>query len=167
MRSAYDSFDAEIHASVTDWMAAFKSAFDTTEEISSRGLAKAPLQRGLFDDPNAAKTFMKSSPSLAGRAALALVLMIGFYVLALATAAALLYIPYAEWHFAHRLHVKLALLCVVGGLLILWAIIPRIDRFLAPGPRLTRATCPRLFTELESVANGVNQEMPAEVYLVH
>ena len=40
--------------------------------------------------------------SLAFRAAIALVLMAGFYLLALAVAAGLLWLPYAEWRFANR-----------------------------------------------------------------
>ncbi|MEY4199811.1 MAG: hypothetical protein RLZZ265_1551, partial [Verrucomicrobiota bacterium] len=104
--------------------------------------------------------------SLAGRAVLALVLMIGFYLLALAIAAGLLYVPYAEMTYAKRLHLKLAFFCVLGAGAILWAVLPRFDKFEPPGPVLTREQHPRLFTELESVAQSVNQAMPAEVYLV-
>jgi Zn-dependent protease with chaperone function len=109
---------------------------------------------------------MSSSPSLAGRAVLAVVLMIGFYLLALAIAGGLFYIPYAEMTYANRLHIKLALFCVLGGLAILWSVLPRLDKFEAPGPELTRDRHPQLFTELEGVAKSVNQAMPAEVYLV-
>lgn len=109
---------------------------------------------------------MNSSSSLAGRALLAVVLMIGFYILAVAIACALLYIPYAEMVYAHRIHLKIALVCVVGALAILWSVIPRIDKFDSPGPQLTRDQHPRLFEEIEGVAKSVNQEMPAEVYLV-
>ena len=63
---------------------------------------------------------MRSSPSLAGRAVLAVVLMLGFYVLALAIAGALIYLPYAEWRYAGRLHIKLAFFCVLGAGTILW-----------------------------------------------
>src|SRR6185369_1571909 len=109
---------------------------------------------------------MRSSPSLAGRAVLALVLMVGFYILALSIAAGLLYIPYAELVFAHRLHPKLALVCVLGGVMILWSVLPRWDKFIAPGPRLTREEQPKLFAEIDAVAGAVKQTSPAEVYLV-
>lgn len=109
---------------------------------------------------------MNSSPSLAGRALLAVVLMIGFYALAVALAAGLLYIPYAEMTYAHRLHIKLALGCLFGALAILWAVLPRLDKFESPGPQLTREQHPRLFAELDGVAAAVQQTMPAEVYLV-
>ncbi|MBL9138911.1 MAG: M48 family metallopeptidase [Verrucomicrobiales bacterium] len=109
---------------------------------------------------------MNSSYSLAGRAVLAVVLMIGFYLLAIAIAAGLLYIPYAELTYAHRLHIKLTLICVVGSLAILWSVLPRPDKFEAPGPTLSRDDHPALFAELEGVAASVHQTMPAEVYLV-
>jgi len=109
---------------------------------------------------------MTKQPSLAGRAVLALGLMTGFYLLAVAIAAVLLWLPYAEWHYAGRLHVKIALFCVIGGGVILWSVLPRFDRFDPPGPQLLKADHPRLFAELESVAKATQQEMPAEVYLV-
>jgi uncharacterized membrane protein YbaN (DUF454 family) len=45
-----------------------------------------------------------SHPSLAGRAALAVLLFIGFYALALGIAGALLYIPYVEVTYLHRIN---------------------------------------------------------------
>lgn len=109
---------------------------------------------------------VKSSPSLAGRALLAVVLMIGFYMLAVAVAGGLLYIPYAEIAYAHRLHFKLAIVCLFAALAILWSVLPRLDKFVPPGPQVKRADHPQLFTELESIAKSVNQTMPSEVYLV-
>jgi Zn-dependent protease with chaperone function len=110
---------------------------------------------------------MPSSPSLLGRAILAVALMIGFYALALAMAAGLLWLPYAEWTYAHRLHPKLALFCVVGAGAILLSIVPRVDRFEPPGPRLDPAEQPRLFRAVSDVARASNQTMPSEVYLVN
>jgi Zn-dependent protease with chaperone function len=107
-----------------------------------------------------------SRPSLAGRAALAVLLFVGFYVLALGIAGALLYIPYAEVTYLHRVNGRITIFAVVGAGAILWAIMPRIDRFKAPGPTLTRRDQPRLFATLEDVARLAEQEMPPEVYLV-
>lgn len=109
---------------------------------------------------------MKSHSSMLARALLAVVLMIGFYLLALGMAAGLVYIPYAEVVYAHRIHPKLAILCILGALAILWAMLPRFDKFPAPGPKLSREKHPRLFSDLEDVARSTNQAMPAEVYLV-
>jgi heat shock protein HtpX len=106
------------------------------------------------------------SPSLAGRALLALALMIGFYVLAVAIALGLLYVPDAEVVYVNRLDLKIALFCVVGAGVILWSIIPRPDRFSAPGPLLSAASQPRLFAAIQEVASATDQAMPEEVYLV-
>jgi Zn-dependent protease with chaperone function len=109
---------------------------------------------------------MTKSPSIATRAVLAVVLMVGFYLLALAIVFGLLYIPYAEVMYAHRIHLKLALGCVLGALAILWSVLPRLDKFEPPGPPLTRDQHPRLFEEIEGTARATGQAMPAEVYLV-
>ncbi len=109
---------------------------------------------------------MTSSNSMAFRAFLAVALMIGFYLLAVGVALGLLYIPYAEVVYAHRIHLKLALGCLLGGLAILWSVVPRVDKFVPPGPRLTPDQQPRLFQDIAQVARAVGQEMPAEVYLV-
>ena len=103
---------------------------------------------------------------LAGRALLALALMVGFYLLALGLCALLLYIPYAELRYLHRVHPQIALSCLVGTWIILWAILPRFDRFAAPGPRLTSEASPQLFETIRDVAAATGQRMPAEVYLV-
>jgi hypothetical protein len=60
------------------------------------------------------------SPSLGLRALLALGLMVGFYGLALGIVIVLIWLPYAEVTYAHRIHPKLALICLVGAAIILW-----------------------------------------------
>jgi Zn-dependent protease with chaperone function len=109
---------------------------------------------------------IRSSSSLAGRAALAVLLMIGFYLLALAVISALFFIPFGEVVYLHHVTPKLDLICLIAGVAILWSVLPRMDKFVAPGPRLTRETDPRLFAEIETVAKSVDQAMPAEVYLI-
>ena len=71
-------------------------------------------------------------PSLAERATLAVLLLVGFYVLAFAIIAGLLYIPYAEVTYLHRIDARLTIFAVVGAGAILWGILPRIDKFLPP-----------------------------------
>lgn len=106
------------------------------------------------------------SPSVGLRAVLALGLMIGFYALALGLAGALLWVPYAEVTYTDRIHPKLALGCLLGAAIILWSIMPRWDRFEAPGPQLEPRRHPKLFEMIRGVASATKQEMPAEVYLV-
>ena len=57
--------------------------------------------------------------SLAGRAAVAVLLTIGFYGLALLIAIALFAVPVLEWNLIHRVTGQLAAACVIGGGLIL------------------------------------------------
>ncbi|HEX8616861.1 MAG TPA: M48 family metallopeptidase [Thermoanaerobaculia bacterium] len=108
-----------------------------------------------------------SQQSLASRAVAAVALMIGFYLLAFAIIAGLLFIPYAEWRWANRIHVKIAIGCIVSAGVILWSILPRFDRFEAPGPRLEPQEHPDLFEVLRGVARDTGQEMPSEVYLIN
>ncbi|HKG91547.1 MAG TPA: M48 family metallopeptidase [Gemmatimonadaceae bacterium] len=107
-----------------------------------------------------------ATPSLAGRAALAVVLMVGFYALALAVSAALVWVPYAEWHYLDRIDGRIALFCLAGAAAILWGVMPRIDRFEPPGPELREADQPALFAELRATAAAAGQRMPREVYLI-
>ena len=107
-----------------------------------------------------------SSSSLAGRALIALALMVGFYVTAMVIAGVLAYIPYAEWVYGNRLHIKIVFVCLGGAGVILWSIIPRIDRFIAPGPELNPDHHPEIFKTIHEVAERTRQEPPASVYIV-
>lgn len=109
---------------------------------------------------------MSQGPSLAGRAALAVVLTIGFYALALGIALGLLWLVYAQVAYAERISVKLTLFAVVAAGAILWSVVPRWDRFTPPGPELDRRKQPRLFQAIEDIARKTGQAAPAEVYLV-
>ncbi len=109
---------------------------------------------------------MESARSLRTRAILALALMVGFYVFALAIAGGLLWVPYAEFMYLERVNGRLTLFCLIGGVTILWALIPRIDKFEAPGPRLTPANAPELFEMINDVAKATSQSRPEDVYLL-
>ncbi len=105
--------------------------------------------------------------SLAGRATVALVLFVGYYILAFAMAGFLLFIPYAEAKYTGRIHyIWVPIVCIAGAVLILWSIIPRRERFKEPGPRLTPESDPRLFAQISRAARELNQEAPQEVYLL-
>jgi heat shock protein HtpX len=107
------------------------------------------------------------SRSLAARAVMALLLTVGFYVLALGISGALLWVPYAELTYLGRVHPKLAFACVLAAGAVLWAIVPRPDRFDPPGPRLTRASAPVLFSVIDRIAQSTAQPPPEEVYLLN
>jgi Zn-dependent protease with chaperone function len=109
---------------------------------------------------------MRQTPSVVRRAVLAVALLIGFYVLAIAIAAALLSIPWLEYRLIGRVEGRLGFFAVVGAGAILWALVPRPDRFDDPGPTLREEDHPRLFEVLRGVARDTGQAMPAEVFLV-
>jgi Zn-dependent protease with chaperone function len=100
------------------------------------------------------------------RAVLAVVLMIGFYALALGISFGLLLVPYAEYTLTNDVTPQVAVICVLSALIVLWSVLPRADSFSPPGPRLRPGQYPRLFQRLEMIARATRQAMPAEVYLV-
>ncbi|HKV98932.1 MAG TPA: M48 family metallopeptidase [Vicinamibacterales bacterium] len=108
----------------------------------------------------------RSARSVVARAALALVLLAGFYVLAVGLAGGLLWIPYAEFMYLHRVDPRIAAACVGAAGAILWSLRPRRDAFVPPGPQLHEAAQPRLFSMIREVAGRTAEAMPAEVFLV-
>jgi heat shock protein HtpX len=100
------------------------------------------------------------------RALLALGLMTGFYTLAIAIVVALVALPVAEIVYAHRVTPKLALVCLGAAITVLWAVVPRRDRFVPPGPELPAAQYPDLHALVREVASATGQQMPADIYLV-
>ncbi|HKU39482.1 MAG TPA: M48 family metallopeptidase, partial [Polyangiales bacterium] len=100
------------------------------------------------------------------RAVLALSLMVGFYILALGLAALLLYIPYAELRYAHRLHFQILAPCAVAAFVIVRSVLPRFDRFEAPGLLLSADTQPELFAVIRELATATEQPPPKDVFLV-
>jgi heat shock protein HtpX len=109
---------------------------------------------------------VRSTSYLLWRAAVAVVLMVAFYGLALAAAAALAVLPVLLARVSVGFAFKAALFGFVGAFLILKAIVPRRDHFEPPGPRLDAAAQPRLFAEIRGIAAATRQAEPAEVYLL-
>jgi Zn-dependent protease with chaperone function len=100
------------------------------------------------------------------RSIVAILLLIGFYALALGVAGGLLWVVYAQVVYAHRVFLKLVLICVVLAGLIVWSVLPRPDKFEPPGPRLSEEEQPRLFALVRDIGARTGQAMPREVYLV-
>jgi Zn-dependent protease with chaperone function len=98
--------------------------------------------------------------SLKQRALLAIGLTVGFYALALALMAGMIWII-----FQPNVPARALAFCLFGVAAIAISIIPWPRRFVPPGPLLNPAGQPRLFAELHTVAQAVGEEMPAEVYV--
>jgi Zn-dependent protease with chaperone function len=110
----------------------------------------------------------KPASSLSRRAALALSLWAGFYVLSLGIAGGLLTAAWVLFTWT-RDPSLFGILCglgaIFGAAMILWSSLPRWKKFVPPGPRLDPARHPRLFEMIRIVARDTRQKPPAEVYL--
>ncbi len=101
-------------------------------------------------------------------AILAILMVIASYVFVLLLAAACVYAPYRlsttpSTGTEPTLHLLFGV--IIAGA-ILWSLLPRFDKFKAPGPQLERAEQPELFSELDHIAASLNESLPLEIYLV-
>jgi heat shock protein HtpX len=118
-----------------------------------------------------ASTGQKITPrrSVALFALLAVAMVVVSYVLIALLAVAFVYLPYLAFTSMERPPAQLGLL-VLGGVIVgatlLWSLIPRREKFEAPGLLLNAAAHPRLFVELNAIAAALNEPLPREVYLI-
>lgn len=107
----------------------------------------------------------RKTPSLAGRAVLAVLLMIGFYALALGICAVLAVLVWADMQ-GGRVHPKLWIIAGVTIGIVLWSVWPRAAKFPDPGVRLTQRAQPKLWQLVTDIAKRAGQAPPREVFLV-
>jgi Zn-dependent protease with chaperone function len=103
--------------------------------------------------------------SLAGRAFIAVVLLLGYYALGIAVAAVLIAAPIVEIGLLDRIHFYVAILPLLG-LSVLWSMVPRRRTWVEPGIPVDAASQPELVELVRSVAEGTGQPVPAEIYLL-
>ena len=105
--------------------------------------------------------------SLALFAALAMLMVVVSYLFIILLAAACVYLP---WLVVTNVANFQTLALFVAGVIVagsmLWSMVPRRDKFAAPGLPLERTSHPRLFTELDRIACALQEPMPREVYLI-
>jgi heat shock protein HtpX len=106
----------------------------------------------------------RGSRSLLARAALALLLMAGFYVLALAILVGLGFVIFLQTT-SGRGPIGITVLALLGILAILSGILPRREKFVPPGPRVTSDDQPRVFQEIRRIAEATKSPMPLDVYI--
>jgi Zn-dependent protease with chaperone function len=110
---------------------------------------------------------MSKTLSLTLRALVALALFLGFYLLAFGLAAVLLYLPYAALVYAHRISIKLGIVCLLGaGAILKGCIFVRTPPFQAPGPEIRAEDHPALFAVVQEIADTMRTRMPRRVYLI-
>ncbi|MDP1916997.1 MAG: M48 family metallopeptidase [Myxococcales bacterium] len=119
------------------------------------------------------KTLGMRNGWIRARAVIALLLVVVFYVSAAAMMAGLVYAGLGLGGFALHLRGKAVLLvgvaalaCFGAALVVFWSLLPRWQRFVAPGPELLRDQHPKLFREIDRVAAFTGQQPPVHVYLV-
>jgi heat shock protein HtpX len=114
------------------------------------------------------KITIRPRRSMAVFAILSIVMVVLSYVVLLTLAAGCVCLPYLALDSGHANFQVLALLlfgiAIAGALL--WSMVPRLDKFEAPGPLLERGAHPRLFAELDDIANSLDENLPHEVYLI-
>jgi Zn-dependent protease with chaperone function len=101
-------------------------------------------------------------------ALLSIFMVVASYLFVILLAAACVYLPYLLLTEAvsNFQTVVLFLFGVVIAGAMLWSLLPRPDKFKAPGLLIERSTQPRLFAELENIAGSLHEPMPSEVYLI-
>ena len=102
-------------------------------------------------------------------AVLAIVMVVGSYLFVLLLAAGCVYGPYLILFGSDSFALQSLLLFLFGIVIaatMIWSLIPRRDKFTAPGMLLDRAAQPRLFAELDAIAAALNENIPGEVYLI-
>ena len=97
---------------------------------------------------------------------------LGFYLVALGVAGAMLYFgvlglqPFITDIDSSRMPVQITAALLIGGAVILYSLFPRYDKFVPPGLLLNPQKHPALFAKIREIANATGQKMPKEVYLV-
>lgn len=105
--------------------------------------------------------------SLAFFALLAMLMVVVSYFFILLLAIACVYLP---WLVIASTANFQTLALFVGGVIVaatmLWSLVPRRDKFAAPGLPLKRTSHPRLFAELDRIADALREPLPRDVYLI-
>jgi Zn-dependent protease with chaperone function len=100
-------------------------------------------------------------------AMLAMFMVIVSYLFTLLLAIACVYVP---WLAINGEANSQAIVLFLGGMvvagIVLWSLIPRRDKFKAPGLLLEPTSHPRLFAEIRNLADSLKEPMPKEVYLI-
>jgi Zn-dependent protease with chaperone function len=99
-----------------------------------------------------------------GRALVAVALFLGFYATGVGTAAALLWLPWAQMHYTGSVDVA-GIFCALAVLYVLWALVPPWRRWVDPGLALTPEEQPRLHALVGDLARRAGHARPAHVYL--
>lgn len=96
-------------------------------------------------------------PSRARQAVVVIGLMAAFYAMSALIGLGLTVLTFI---FVATMALPLAVLSFAGAFVILWSIFPRIDRFIAPGPRLELAKHPQIYEVISEVQQPRTSQCP-------
>jgi Zn-dependent protease with chaperone function len=112
------------------------------------------------------ETLLPVRRSLVLWALLAVLLVLLSYVFSILLAVVCVYLPYLLLARIANFQVLLMLVCgTIVAAIILWSLIPRRDRFIAPGPALKLEQHPLLLAEIRHIATAFREPMPDAIYL--
>jgi heat shock protein HtpX len=113
-------------------------------------------------------TDIRPRRAMAFFAVLAILMVIASYLFVLILAALCVYLPLLGLRTGTPGIQILALFLfgIVIAATMLWSLVPRRDRFVAPGKPLLRSEQCRLLAELDDIAVSLNERLPSEVYLI-
>src|SRR5918999_6432242 len=103
--------------------------------------------------------------SFAWRIGVAVALLVGFYVAALAVALGALALAVLQWTTPLPQNIWVTAACVGTGFVILSAIMPRRRPFEPPGPELPASRAPALHRLVDEVARQAGQEPPERIFV--
>lgn len=113
------------------------------------------------------KLIIAPKRSVALFALLAILMVIASYIVIVMLAAACVYLPYLILTSTINFQ---AVVLFLGGIAaagaMLWSLVPRREKFEAPGLLIERGEYPELFRELDDIAAALNEPVPPEVYLI-
>lgn len=113
------------------------------------------------------KIKIRPKRSMTVLAILTILMAILSYIVLVAIAALCVYLPYEmSLHTTNFQVYALVLFGIAIAAALLWSLVPKRDKFKAPGPLLDRAAHPRLFVELDNIADSLDEKLPREIYLV-
>ena len=107
--------------------------------------------------------------SIAVFAMLSLLMVVFSYVFVVLLALSCVYFPYLILATTESANTQLVILFVAGVIVagaLLWSLLPRREKFEAPGLLLQRTEHPKLFAQLDEISAALNEELPQEVYLI-
>jgi heat shock protein HtpX len=107
--------------------------------------------------------------SMALFAIFAILAVVASYLFVLLLAVACIYLPYWALSNSSSFGMQLLMLLLFGiaiAATMVWSLLPRRDKFEAPGMLIGRSAHPQIFAEIDEIASALNEPLPQEIYLI-